>query len=312
MPLLKTLVRGMSEAPGYTLMRGAARFQTARATVTAGRHMLHAARLRRMLHVCEAEIEQTVFSDVARDAFVKNLNDDGAAFGLCLPPDMVAAIVRYANQAPCHADRDEKKGFPLAERDRAEQNLGKSILVAQYFNTAQDCPAIAQLTRDPLLHWIAGRYLGSVPTLVGVNLWWTFPVDASDEDRDRHAHLFHRDVDDFRFFKFFFYLTDVEPGDGAHVCVLGSHQQPPARSFADRWVIRRYSDTEVQAAYPAEAIREICGPAGIGFAENTFCIHKGRTPVRAPRLLLQIQFALFDYGTMHDRRDADQLSFLSL
>ena len=308
MPLLKTLVRGMSEAPGYTLMRGAARFQMVRAAVGAGRHALQAARLNRLLRDCEANIEQTVFRNVDREAFVKDLNDEGAAFGLCLPPDMVEAIVRYADQTPCHADRDAEKGFALARRDQAEQNLGKPILVAQYFNAAQDCPAIAQLASDPLLRWIAGRYLGSVPTLVGVNLWWTFPVDASEEDRDRHAHLFHRDVDDFRFFKFFFYLTDVEPGDGAHVCVLGSHQRPPARSFADRWAIRRYSDADVEAAYRATAIREICGPSGVGFAENTLCIHKGKTPVRAPRLLLQIQFALFDYGTMHDRRDPAALA----
>lgn len=204
MPLLKTLVRGMSGPPGYTLMRGAARFQTARAAVAAGRGTLHAARLNRLLRDCQANIKQTVFRDMGQKAFVKNLNNEGAAFGLCLPPDMVEAIVRYAHQTPCHADREAGQGFMLARRDQAEQHLGKPILVAQYFNAAQDCPAIAQLASDPLLRWIAGRYLGSVPTLVGVNLWWTFPVDASDEDRDRHAHLFHRDVDDFRFFKFFF------------------------------------------------------------------------------------------------------------
>lgn len=312
MPLLKTLVRGMSEAPGYTLMRGAARFQAARAAMAAGRRALHAARLRRALGACEAEIGQSVFSGLDREAFAKALRNEGAAFGLRLPSDMVDDIVGYARQAPCYADRDAAKGFALERREQAERRLGKPILLAQYFNAAQGCPAIARLAQDPLLHWVAGRYLGSVPSLVGVNLWWTFPVDATDEDRDRHAQLFHRDVDDFRFFKFFFYLTDVEPGDGAHVCVLGSHQRPPARSFADRWVIRRYGDSEVHAAYPAEAIREICGPAGTGFAENTLCIHKGQTPVRDPRLLLQIQFALFDYGTMHDLREADQLALLPI
>lgn len=312
MRLLKTLVRGLSEMPGYTLMRGVARFQIARSAVVAGSRMLHAKKLARMQRALEAELDRTVFDEVAREEFAKNLNDQGVAFGLSLPNNMVAAIRQYADHAPCYADRDPDKGFQLAQRERAEQKLGKSILVAQYFNTAQECPAITRLARDPLLHWIAGRYLGSPPTLVGVNLWWTFPVDASAEDRNRHAHLFHRDVDDFRFFKFFFYLTDVEPGDGAHVCVLGSHQHPPARCFTDRWAIRRYSDQEVEASYPAPSIREICGPAGTGFAENTLCIHKGKTPARSPRLLLQIQFAIFEYGTMHDRRNADQLSPLFL
>lgn len=312
MPLLKTLVRGLSEMPGYTLMRGAARFQIVRSTVTAGRRMLHASRLRRMLRAYEARIDHTVFKKVDRDTFVIDLRDQGAAFGLQLPSDTVAAILRHAEQAPCYADRDPAKGFQLVQREEAEHKLGKPILVAQYFNATQECPAIAQLTHDPLLHWIAGRYLGSLPTLVGVNLWWTFPVDASEEDRDRHAHLFHRDVDDFRFFKFFFYLTDVALGDGAHVCVLGSHRSPPARSLADRWIIRRYSDQEIQETYPALSIHEICGPAGTGFAENTLCVHKGKTPSRSPRLLLQIQFALYDYGAMHDRRGADQLSLLPI
>ena len=312
MPLVKTLIHGMSKAPGYTLMRGAARFKAVRAAVTAGRRILHARRLHRELRSHEAGIAQTVFNHLDKTLFVDQLKQEGVAFGLQLPTTTVAAIRQYADQALCYADRDADKGFALAHRGRAERNLGKPILVAQYFNAAQDCPAIAQLARDPLLQWIAGSYLGSMPQLVGVNLWWTFPVDASEEDRDLHAHLFHRDVDDFRFFKFFFYLTDVEPGDGAHVCVVGSHHKPPARSFTDQWLIRRYDDAEIEAAYPAACIREICGSAGTGFAENTLCIHKGKTPVHAPRLLLQIQFALFDYGTMHDRRDAPQLALLPL
>jgi hypothetical protein len=154
-----------------------------------------------------------------------------------------------------------------------------------------------------MLCWIAGAYLDSVRTFVGANLWWTFPVQASDEDRDRHAHRFHRDVDDFRFFKFFFYLTGVEEGDGGHVCVVLSHRHPPAFPRGDQWNIRRYSDAEVSSFYPADRIVEICGPAGTGFAENTLCVHKGRTSQREPRLLLQLQYALFDYGVMHDQRD---------
>lgn len=302
MRLLKTLVRGLSQAPGYTLMRGVARFAPVRSAVAAVRGALQALRLRRFLGECEAAMARSSFTLADRDAFVAELERHGAAFGLRLPDATVQAIRHYAETAECHADREESLGFPLHRHGDAQRALGKPILVAQYFNTEQQCEAIARLAQDPLLLWIAGRYLGSVPTLVGVNLWWTFPVDASQEDRDRHAHLFHRDVDDFRFFKFFFYVTDVRPGDGGHVCVLGSHRRPPARSFADRWALRRYSDAEIEATYPADAIREISGPAGTGFAENTLCIHKGRTPTGAPRLLLQLQFALFDYGQMHDRR----------
>jgi hypothetical protein len=169
---------------------------------------------------------------------------------------------------------------------------------------------VRDLVTDPVLQWIAGRYLESMPKFVGANLWWTFPVVPLERDRDLHAHLFHRDVDDFRFFKFFFYLTPVEPGDGAHVCVLSSHVKPPRSEPGDPWNLRRYSDQEIAGTFAAENILEICGPAGTGFAENTLCIHKGLTPTDQPRLLLQLQFALFDYGVMHDRRDPTSLRMI--
>lgn len=310
MPFLKTLVRGLQEAPGYTLMRGVARFAIVRNAVAAVRHALQRASAQRFAAQCERRLHESVFGAVEHAASVQQLKDDGAAFGLRLPQAMVDEILAFAQRAPCYADRKPAFGFALGQHHQAQQQLGKPILVAQYFNAALECPAIAKLSQDPLLLWIAARYLGSTPRLVGVNLWWTFPVNASPEDRDLHAHLFHRDVDDFRFFKFFFYLTDVLPGDGAHVCVLGSHKRPPARNFLDRWVIRRYSNAEVEANYQPQAIREICGPAGTGFAENTLCIHKGLTPVREPRLLLQLQFALFNYGNTDDLRRADQLAML--
>jgi hypothetical protein len=117
-------------------------------------------------------------------------------------------------------------------------------------------------------------------------------------------------VDDFRFLKFFFYLTDVEKGDGAHVCVRGSHHRLPEIRPSDRWNIRRYSDSEIEAFYPPGDIVEVSGRAGSGFAENTLCVHKGRTPVVAPRLLLQLQYALFDYGVMNDRRESHALQLI--
>jgi hypothetical protein len=79
----------------------------------------------------------------------------------------------------------------------------------------------------------------------------------------------------------------------------------------DRWNIRRYSDDEVARCFTPDQVAEICGPAGTGFAENTLCVHKGLTPTREPRLLLQLQYALFDYGVMHDRREASALQMVA-
>ena len=306
-----SIFQALRSQPSYTLMRGAARFRSVRGVVSHSRRLLQGGDLRAHLADCETRMTQSLFAQVDRPDFVRRLREGGVAFGLKLPQALSSEIVRYAAEHPCFADRRAGCGFRFEDRPRAEAAMGKPILVAQYFNAAAQCPAIGRLLQDPALQWIAGKYLESVPTFVGANLWWTFPVQALEEDRDRHAHLFHRDVDDFRFFKFFFYLTDVKPGDGAHVCVVASHRRPPVLRPGDRWNIRRYSDAEVERCFAGDKIVEICGPAGTGFAENTLCVHKGLTPTREPRLLLQLQYALFDYGVMHDRRDPAALQMIA-
>ena len=308
MRFLRTLSRGFRTQPRYTLMRMLARFATARHAVVGTRALLHRGALARFMRECESRMDDSLFKELDRAAFVRELRDSGVAFGLKLPVAMVEDIRAWADANPSFADRAHDRGVRPGQLATAQQRLGKPILLTQYFNARSQCPAIAKLAADPALQWIAAAYLRSVPTFVGSNLWWTYAVNATAEDRDLHAHLFHRDVDDFSFFKFFFYLTDVAPGEGAHMLVRGSHRRPPARSFADRWNIRRYADAEIHAAYDSRDVLEITGDAGTGFAENTLCIHKGRTPTTSARLLLQLQYALFDYGNMHDERDPAQLS----
>jgi hypothetical protein len=311
MRFIRTLVRGFRTQPRYTAMRLLARFASARHAVVTGRALLHRGRLARFMRECEARMGESIFPGLDRRAFVQELREHGVAFGLNLPASMVQEIRAWTEVNPSFADRIEHRGVRPGQVAVAQQRLGKPILLTQYFNARSQCPAVAKLAADPALNWIAAAYLRSAPTFVGSNLWWTYPVDATNEDRDLHAHLFHRDVDDFSFFKFFFYLTDVASGEGAHVLVRGSHRRPPARSLADRWNIRRYSDDEIAATYDARDVLEITGEAGTGFAENTLCVHKGRTPVTRARLLLQLQYALFDYGNMHDERDPAKLSYIA-
>lgn len=291
-------------------MRGLARFPAVRGMVSSAHRTFNFRGRQQYLKDCEARMDQSLFRDVDRKAFIRELESDGLAFGLKLPDSVVKQIRDYADATPVYADRKSNMGFIYDQREAAEEKIGKPILVAQYFNARKDCQAIDALTHDPFLTWVAARYLGSMPTFVGSNLWWTSPVQASDEDKDKHAHFYHRDVDDYRFFKYFFYITDVRYGEGAHICVRKSISNPPLIKKGDKWNMRRYTDAEISGYYPKEDILEITGSAGIGFAEDTLCIHKGSTPKTEPRLLLQIQYALFDYGIMSDDRDPDQLSMI--
>lgn len=304
------LIDSLLSNPSYTLMRGVARFETVRKVVTAAVRRADKENLNRFRGQLASHRDESPFRDIDPNVFVKTLEKDGVAFGLNLPEHLVTEIRNWALAQPCYADRNCSHGFYLSDKDKSEAYLDKSILLSQYFNTVSQCEPIKKLSEDPVIVDIAASYLGAVPRFVGASLWWTFPVDASPEDRSKHAHVYHRDVDDFKFLKFFFYLTDVPKSEGAHICVAGSHASPPRKKASDPWLLRRYEDEEISDIYEKSRIMEICGAAGTGFAEDTLCVHKGSTPNNEPRLILQFQFALFDYGVMNDSCPSTDLRLL--
>jgi len=304
---LMQMAHTFKKSPRFVLMRSMARFRPIRHIVRTLRHYSQQNEWIAYKQNLITRLSESLFSTVDLDAFVANLNHNGVAFGLTLPMSIVHDIISHTETTSCYADREPDRGFMASQRVIAERQLGKSILVVQYFNSEKGCDTIKRLRNDPFLLLVATEYLGSIPTHVGTNLWWTFPVNATPEDRARHAHLFHYDLDDFAFFKFFFYLTNVDAGDGAHVCVSGSHLRPPVTRLYDHLLLRRWSDQKISEFYGDQNVLVIDGVAGTGFAENTLCMHKGNTPTLKPRLLLQFQFALFDYGKQNDNMPLDRL-----
>lgn len=307
MAFLSTVLRN----PRYAFVRGVGRFSIVRRTVTSAKRIATRHQTRRQEGDLEARMSTTLFPEVDRYAFVAHMDRCGCAFGLILPSSLVDGIVAYADSNPVFAFRDGNLGFMVPDRARAAAALGKEILLAQYFNALRDCSAIQQLALDPLLNWIALRYLGSVPTFLGCNLWWTYPIRPSRAEQMEHAHFFHRDIDDFKFIKFFFYLTDVEPGDGGHWIVAGSHRKSPHIRLKDNFTTRRFEDAEISAFYDTVDILEVTGRRGLGFAEDTLCVHKAASPSRNPRLILQLQFALFDLGVGSDARNEAGLHMIA-
>jgi hypothetical protein len=309
---LSSVVAALKANPNYALMRGAARFRSVNGVVKGAKGLIEGKAYRSLLADLKARLNESHFKGVDAEAFVRDLKRDGCAFGLTLPAEAVEAVRAYAASDSVYADRNPKNGFLVDQIQNAEKALNKPILLAQYFNTEAQCPTIARLRADPFLHYVAARYFGSAPLAHDPNLWWTFAANASEEEKSRHAHRFHSDVDDFAILKFFFYITDVAVGDGSHVLVKGSNRERPYRKFSDRLVLRRYTDEEITSFYRKDQIVDIGGPAGLGFAEDTFCIHKGNTPFDKPRLLLQFQFTLFDYDAQRDRIPPEQLKQLPI
>ena len=109
------------------------------------------------------------------------------------------------------------------------------------------------------------------------------------------TQVYHRDPDDWRFLKVFIYLTDVGTETGPHAYVRGSHLT------AGRIRSHPYAPQQLMERYGADNIQLIVGPRGTAFLADTWGIHSGQVPRRAPRLILQAQYSLLPvYALRYD------------
>ncbi|MGB9990225.1 phytanoyl-CoA dioxygenase family protein [Massilia sp. SM-13] len=145
------------------------------------------------------------------------------------------------------------------------------------------CPHIIELANSELLLALAERYIGCKPTISQLGVRWSFPIPEGRSD----LQTFHRDSEDWRYFKVLVYLTDVGDDAGPHVYVRGTHlTRAPLR-------LQLQSDTEISGMYGADKLITATGPRGFGFAVDTAGVHKGASPTGSRRLMLQIQYSLF-------------------
>ncbi|MGB5969748.1 MAG: hypothetical protein WA865_06815 [Spirulinaceae cyanobacterium] len=128
-------------------------------------------------------------------------------------------------------------------------------------------------------------------------MWWSFARNTDFFSQRKAAQVFHYDLDDSRFLKFFFYITKVDDESGPHVFVTYSL---PRKKLTHELIRRGYSDVEIAQYYGQENILTICGEAGFGFVEDPLYFHKGITPKKQDRLILQIEYAMYDYGMQSD------------
>src|SRR5258706_8587023 len=141
---------------------------------------------------------------------------------------------------------------------------------------------------------IAHRYLGCLPVLDSVAMWWSTP--HLERAADEIAQTFHIDYDRVKWLKIFIYLTDVTPESGPHVYVRHSHLREERRAELIGRGYVRLPDEDVLRVYRADEVVNICGPAGTVLFEDTSGFHKGRMPEKQERLMLEYQFSCNLFG----------------
>jgi hypothetical protein len=243
-------------------------------------------------------IRSTDLQPIAVPDAVQILRRDGAYTQLRLQDETVAELLDYCRHSNCYGDGDRSRPFRIGNKAEAEKQYGTKFALGRYMDCREDCAAVRRLERDPTLLALARGYLGCEPVLVGARMWWSFANPTTADQQTRSGQTYHFDIDGYRSVSFFFYLTDVDEGTGPHVFVRGSHRKKLWRHLCS-WHKSR-SDAEIQSIYPASDIRTVCGQAGQGIAEDTFCFHKGSRPRSRDRLLFQVRFGLRKYGTESD------------
>ena len=162
------------------------------------------------------------------------------------------------------------------------QCVPSGCTMADYpLETVLNCPHVLALANSDVLIRTATQYLGCLPTISTLRVWWTFPGSERQE-----VHSFHRDRDDWRGLTLFVYLTDVDEDSGPHHFVRGSHRTRPERFW------RAHEIESLEKAFGRDAIRVVTGEAGTAFLEDSIGIHAGPAPIARPRLIFQVGYTL--------------------
>jgi hypothetical protein len=146
-------------------------------------------------------------------------------------------------------------------------------------------PELMSIALNSHLFGAATHYLGQVPWLVNLQVWWTPPNQTAVR-----SQLFHYDHRDTRQMKVFINLNDVGLESGP------LHFLPANSSLkVDRKIGYSqddYTDAQVESACSKEEIVRALGPQGSGFMVDTArCLHYGSRGNRQDRLVLMVSFA---------------------
>ncbi len=230
---------------------------------------------------------ERALADLRRDGF--------HVFEQRIPAEQIDALIRFARESDCSLIPAPAGGPSHARFDPAAPKGPRYQLEEESAVANED---VQRFMADETLIHLAGQYLEAPPINDATTMWWSAPADT--ESRSAAAQLFHFDMDRLRFIKFFVYLTDVGPHNGPHVVVRGTHERRPDVFYKDR----RFTDEEVNAAFPESEVRSIEGPAGTVLSVDTSALHKGQPLESDHRLILEVTYTNSLFGQAYTRISA--------
>lgn len=214
----------------------------------------------------------------ATNDILSRLDSDGYSGTFELPRETVQGIRADATDATFvnRRNRSEERRFDLEKLE----NGGESGIFSN-FSMHEKSPTLRRLIATDI-EPVANAYLGNRSRFLNSQVWITFPGTNQVENKD---FGWHYDVDDFKFLKFFCYLSDVDQGCGPHAIIPASHRSRHLFRFFNRQI-----DDRSAISFGEPLV--LTGPAGTCFFEDTIIYHKGMIPIHRPRVILQVEFGV--------------------
>lgn len=226
---------------------------------------------------------------LADDALVDRLTADGyVVFPNLLPADLCDRLTALARRAPGEYRPPLSDGERRGTYDPSRSGLQTCWIDEAALASDSD---VQSLVSDPSVLGLAEAYLGCLPVLSILAMWWTRPGSSEPAELAEKAQMFHFDLDRLKWLKLFAYLTEVTPENGPHVFVRGSHRRGAKPGHLLRRGYQRITDEELAESVDPRDVVEITGPRGTLFVADTSGFHKGKAPVSGERLVLQLEFA---------------------
>lgn len=232
---------------------------------------------------------------------VKQLNDDGYyIFENRLSNEIVDNLVKFARETDSFVRPYTSDGSAVVDREKMQFDSKNPQTIRYDWHATQllENKEVQKLISDEVILAISQEYLGCVPIIDGVRMWWN--TTYSKEPNSEAATMYHFDMERLKWFKVFVYLTDVTHENGPHTFIKGTHKVGalPYELLKQGYVmsedkeIYKYFDKKQEVVYTA--------PKGTVIIEDTKGLHKGTPVKKGDRLIFQMQFSDCMFGINPD------------
>jgi len=176
--------------------------------------------------------------------------------------------------------KDKNESFEFYYNRLKKNNISR---LTGTIDLNKNSPVKKLLTSKPFLS-LAQNFLNTKEFSINASFFISNPAILTKEEQYANAQYFHWDNDFTKFLKVYIYLSDVDKDSGPHILIPNTHK----KKLLKHSLCRLYTDQEIYNSYDKKEI--FLGSKGSLFFSDGYGLHKGETPQKNTRLILNAHF----------------------